>query len=313
MNPIEKIEFKGELEKEKDLLSYISLIEEIYIPDFDIDVDDPFFLGYKMIDESDITKEEFEKIGNAPAFSPVSETLSIFANRYNDRLFPNHLDYNRYIQNTIIQDFIKELDLDVDKFWLLILFIFDYSYNYCIDGKDLGESPNEQLYKFTQSIIGNAKSFDNKNGAQFFKPISLKISIDGERSIIIDNPTAILYIADSTKKFMGTDDVNNISLMRYKRMLGSSTSTMDSPFISFFAQMFKAFFDNQPQVVAKRRKGASLSQKETDLICQLISFTRLSMKKCWTETENDTLKSFLRQYKDFTPKALNSIYPALRM
>ncbi len=35
MNPIAKFEWKDNIEQEKDLLEYISILEELYIPDFD--------------------------------------------------------------------------------------------------------------------------------------------------------------------------------------------------------------------------------------------------------------------------------------
>ena len=68
---------------------------------------------------------------------------------------------------------------------------------------------------------------------------------------------------------MQQDDLNNIGIMGHKRRLETSTSTKDSPFITFFAKMFLDFFNTQPQVVNRRRKGANYSQKETDLVCQL--------------------------------------------
>ena len=63
-----------------------------------------------------------------------------------------------------------------------------------------------------------------------------------------------------------------------------------------------------PQVEAKRKKGAKHSQKETDLICQLIYYTGLSLNKRWKDTENDYLKSFLRSYK-VPDNVIGTIYP----
>ena len=78
--------------------------------------------------------------------------------------------------------------------------------------------------------------------------------------------------------------------------------------------MFLNFFDMQPNIVAKRRKGANYSTKEKDLVCQLIAFTKISAKDCWKRTDNDTLKSFLRQYKNLDViRTINSVYPSVRM
>ena len=239
--------------------------------------------------------------------------MRTFGNRYNKGLIAEHFSYANYMKHKLIQQFIRGLDLDADKFWMLLLFIYDYSYHYYMEGIDMGESPNEQLLNFTKAIIGNVESFDEKTGSIFTQSTTLKICVEGERNIIIDNPTAIHYIADATLKMMQQDDLNNIGIMGHKRRLETSTSTKDSPFITFFAKMFLDFFNTQPQVVNRRRKGANYSQKETDLVCQLIAFTKLSKKKCWERTENETLKAFLKQYKDFETSTINSVYPSFRM
>ena len=41
MKPIDKIEWRENRAKEEQLLEYVSLLEQIYIPDFDYDYDDP--------------------------------------------------------------------------------------------------------------------------------------------------------------------------------------------------------------------------------------------------------------------------------
>lgn len=309
MNTIVKFGWKDNIEHEKDLLEYISILEELYIPDFDYDTDSPYYYGYERVNESELSAEEWERICNQPAFPIVSETLQTFGDRYNKDLIAEHFNYTGYMKHELIQQFIKGLDLDADKFWMLLLFVYDYSYHYYIKGIDMGESPNEQLLKFTKAIINNVENFDEKTGSIFTKSAILKICVEGERDIIIDNPTAIHYIADSTFKMMQQDKVGSIGIMSHKKRLETSTSTKDSPLIAFFAQMFLDFFNTQSQVVIKRKKGAKYSQKEIDLVCQLIAFTKLSTKKCWLQTENDTLKSFLRQYKDFEPNTINSIYP----
>ena len=102
-------------------------------------------------------------------------------------------------------------------------------------------------------------------------------------------------------------------IMKYKAKAHTFKPTKDSPFITFFAKMFLSFFDTQDQVVKKRRKGAKHSQREIDLVCQLIAFTKLSIKECWKQTENDTLKAFLKQYNGYEPKTINSIYPSFRL
>ena len=266
-----------------------------------------------MVEEKEKSPEEWEEIGNQPLIPAISETLQIFSDRYNNNLISEYFNYNDYLKDELIQKFITELELDIDKFWMLILFIYDYSYHYYINGTERKESPYEQLQKFTTSIINNVEDFNENTGTTFIKPITLKLCMEGEREIIIDSPTTIRYIASATDSLAKKENLSTMPIMRYKAKVQTPESTKDSPLIAFFAKTFPSFFDTQDQVVKKRRKGAKHSQKEIDLICQLIAFTKLSIKECWKQTENDTLKAFLKQYKNFEPKTINSIYPSFRL
>ena len=75
-----------------------------------------------------------------------------------------------YVDNLIgVRETIN--NVDADKFWMLLLFIYDYSYHYYMEGIDMGESPNEQLLKFTKAIIGNVESFDEARLTETIKKV----------------------------------------------------------------------------------------------------------------------------------------------
>ena len=314
MKPIDKIEWKEHRAKEEQLLEYVSLLEQIYVPDFNYD--DPSESGFISVKESDVSPEEWERMLNQPSVHGISDVLIILAKRYNEGAITQYFNYDSYIKNELIQNFIKDLELDADKFWFLILFIYDYSWHYCMDGIDAEDSPYEQLMKFTYPILECVENFDPKKGTTLTTPIKLQLSIEGwKKDIIIDNPTAIHDIASACWKAIKKDDtIERSSVMNHKEKLDSSTPIHDSAYIYYFAMMFLNFFNMQPTIVAKRRKGANYSTKEKDLVCQLIAFTRISTKDCWKRTDNDTLKSFLRQYKGLNvSRTINSIYPSVRM
>lgn len=126
----------------------------------------------------------------------------------------------------------------------------------------MGESPNEQLLKFTKAIIDNVESFDEKTGSIFTQSTTLKICVEGERNIIIDNPTAIHYIADATLKMMQQDDLNSIGIMSHKRRLGTSTSTKDSPFITFLQRCSLTSSTHNPKLSLKGRKVLNIHKRK---------------------------------------------------
>lgn len=84
----------------------------------------------------------------------------------------------------------------------------------------------------------------------------------------------------------------------------------DSPFIAYFANILLSFFDTQEHIINMRKKGAKHSLKEMDLVSKLVHFSNLSKAESWEYSENETLKAFLKQYKDFNyPNNISSIYP----
>ena len=84
----------------------------------------------------------------------------------------------------------------------------------------------------------------------------------------------------------------------------------DSPIIVYFAKILLSFFDTQEHIKSKRKKGANYSIKEMDLVSQLIYFSNLSDNDCWIDIENETLKAFLKQYKDYEyPNNVSNVYP----
>lgn len=317
MKPIDKIEWRENRAKEEQLLEYVSLLEQIYIPDFDYDYDDPREYGFTSVKKSDVSPEEWEAMENQPFIVGISDVLQTLAKRYNEGAITQYFNYDSYMKNELIQNFIKDLELDADKFWFLILFIYDYSWHYCMDGIDAEDSPYEQLMKFITTVVECVERGDDpKQGVTFNPPIKLQLSIEGKKKdIIIDNPTAIHYIASACWETIKKDDnIERCSVMNHKEKLETSTPIHDSAYIYYFAMMFLNFFNMQPNIVSKRRKGANYSTKEKDLVCQLIAFTRISTKDCWKKTDNETLKSFLRQYKDLNvSRTINSIYPSVRM
>lgn len=313
MQPIDRIEWKDNVTEKEKLLEYVSLLEEIYIQDAYLISDLPLEYGYfTIVEQSDVSLEEIEEANNKPF--GISEVLLTLTKRYNEGTITQYFNYDSYIKNELIQGFIKDLELDADKFWFLILFIYDYSWHYCMEGIDAKDSPHEQLIKFTSSILKYVESFSPRQGTTLNTSIKLQLSIEGEKKdIIIDSPTALHYIASACSEKMKDSKLEQWAVMNYKEQLGSSTPIFDSPYIYYFAMMFLNFFNLQPNILAKRRKGANYSNKEKDLVCQLIAFTKISTKECWKKTDNETLKSFLRQYQDLDISKINSIYPSIRM
>ena len=265
-------------------LEYMEQIATLYVPDIDIDPS----TGEKYI------------CGTA--------ALPFFINRYNQNGLYGHFTYEDYIGNESIQEMLKGLGIDIDKFWILLLFIFDYTCGTCLDGIKATGVGVEQLTKFAKAIADNHKEV-NQFGVSFKKPITISVKLGGKHQLGIDNAIAIGYLAAVI--------ANNLKEIEKHPWMQTQQVRMNTPAeekesiqIWLFYKMFNDFFKLEPYnklFNVRQKKGSTVSLSKTLLISQLIYFTKLSKNKNFSEDEF-TLKGYIKQYKDKKVETINSIY-----
>ena len=271
------------------LMNYIGVVESLYLSDPTL-IDVPYH-----ITDREPTEKELEEIRNCPF--GFTMCMGIFKDRYNNGAITNHFTYKDYIKHQEIQDLIKHLELDVDKFWLLILFIFDYCTSRFYQGITMKLTPLEQLTHLLEliSLSGDETTFNIKSG-------KLKLEID--------NADTINFMAEAIAKHLNESDIQTLRKLNDKEKEDESTIIKESPFIAYFANMFLRFFSAQPYIRAKRKAGANHSKKEMELVSLLVYFTELSDNESWFCPGEKYLKSFLSQYKDHKyPNNISNVYP----
>ena len=274
--------------EDHNLFDYINAIEFLYVPDID---DYEYQINIEIVKSN---KEVVEK-KDTPIFG-YSEIVAIFKNRYNeDKLLKQNL-YKEYIQT--VGHLLQELELDADKFWCLYLFALDYCNSLLGQGITMKATPLEQLQKL-MDLIANA---DSETMLLNFKTSKQKTTIE--------SPAALQFLADAIQNQLENADQTTIKSL-YLREEDKETKTIsDSPLIVYFAKILLDFFNTQDHIRSKRKKGAKHSLKEMDLVSQLVYFSNLSKAKSWIEPESETLKAFLKQYKNYQyPNNVSSIYP----
>lgn len=270
------------------LFDYISAVEYLYVPDID---DYEYNINLEV---SNSNAEIGEKV-EAPVFG-YSEISVIFKNRYNEgKLSKQHL-YREYLD--AVRHLLKELQLDVDKFWCLFLFALDYCESLFYQGITMKATPLEQLQALA-NMIANA---DNETMLLKFKA--------GKQKTSVESPVALRFLADAIHNHLKNADYATTKSLYVREEEEEAVIPKDSPIITYFAKILLNFFDTQEQVRNKRKEGANHSLKEMELVSLLVYFSRLSDNKSWTDIVNETLKGFLRQYKDYKyPNNVSSIYP----
>ena len=275
--------------EDANLFDYINEIEYLYVPYMD---DYEYCINIET--SSKTTEVASEKI-ETPVFG-YSEIVAIFKNRYNEnKLFKQNL-YNDYLKT--VGHLLKELELDSEKFWCLYLFALDYCASIFYEGTTMKATPLEQL-KTLMDIIANA---DDKSMLLHFKA--------GKQKTTVESPIALRFLVDAIKKQLENADHDTIKSLYLREQDNEAKQEKDSPIIVYFARILLDFFNTQEHIKSKRKKGAKHSLKEMDLVSQLVYFSNLSTNKSWTDIESETLKAFLKQYKDYQyPNNVSSIYP----
>lgn len=292
---IDKFEWKN-VEMEQALLDYVDKMAQIYVRPVDECNDVNITYTTRTLSATDLIKQLKEK---AFELSFLSNITKDFVKRYNNKELTNYFTYEEYIKNEEIQKLLKELELDKDKFWFLILFAYDYSESLCINGVDVAPSAYEQLQTLINAINPCVTDFDLENGSTIDREIKMEVRIEGmKKPIIIDSPTAIHLLIDSCETRMEEEHMENLYIMNYRKPLKESKSLKDSPHIYYFTKMFLNFFDRTESIRNKRKKGAKHSLKEMEIASRLVYFTKLSTNKTWLDIENETLKVFIKQYKN---------------
>ena len=272
-----------------ELMEYIGVVESLYLSDPTL-IDVPYH-----ITDREPTEEELDEIRNCPF--GFTMCMGIFKDRYNNGAITKSFTYKDYIKHPKIQELIKHLELDVDKFWFLILFVYDYCTSRFYQGITMKLTPLEQLTHLLEliSLSGEETTFNIKSG-------KLKLEID--------NADTINFMAEAIAKHLNESDIQTLRSLNGKEQEGESIIIKESPFIAYFANMFLRFFSTQPYIRAKRKAGANYSKKEMELVSLLVYFTKQSKNESWFCPEEKYLKAYLKQYKGYKyPNNISNVYP----
>ena len=272
--------------EDSQLFDYINEIEYMYVPDID---DYQYLVNVSKGGKVSANARKIE----TPVFG-CSEIVAIFKNRYNEGKLMKQNLYKEYRQTA--GHLLKDLELDAEKFWCLFLFALDYCNSIFYEGLTIKATPMEQL----QALVDMISDADNESMLLNFKA--------GKKKMSVESPVALRFLADAVRNQLETtEDVKTLSIREQEE---ETKQIADSPIIVYFAKILLSFFNTQEHIKLKRKKGANFSAKEMDLVGQLVYFSDLSRNESWTEIENETLKAFLKQYKDYQyPNNISSVYP----
>ena len=255
-------------------------------------------------------KGQIANVCGIPIFDSIVKSqdsfqlLDYFQERYNEQKIAIRFKYEDYIKNKDMQATIAGLGMNPDAFWLLIVFCFDYACDCCYNGTQFKKSPKEQLSDLVDMIADNVVKTKNDK-LELDKDMTLTLKMKG-KSMTITSERAIIGIAYALNKCIDEIDTS----LSYKDLKGSfydKYEESDSVLIWFFAKLMLYFFELHPEFKGRAVKGSGVSLNKHVLISNLIYYTGLSRNEKFLN-DDETLKGYLRQYKNKEFKKRGQIY-----
>ena len=195
-----------------------------------------------------------------------------------------------------IQDIIRGLGIDSDKFWYLLLFVYDYVIGSTQNTLTFKSSPVAEIERFVEYVESNELIFDTLNGIKYSNPMSLTIHKDRKHKLEITNPNTISLIASICKEALPTIPANSIfnSVEADKENASKSRSVT----IWLFTILLRYFFEKYPQFSNKRKTGNATTKSTLKLISKLIYFVKLTDNEEYN-CDDENLKAILKQYRNY--------------
>lgn len=200
---------------------------------------------------------------------------------------------NEFLSREEFGETLTFFELDIEKFWHLLLFVYDFSYNQCTDGiKHI--SSLTTLQTIIDKITENTELHPLQSPT-FKEETKITFCIGKKKYTIEDCPT-ILRICSRLKEDVDTsDDWNWQSIKSYMK---SETSESTSVLAYAFYLHFITFFNSYQSIISKRKIKDSPSKREKQLIGDLIFFTGIIQNES-ISTDPDYLKTLIKRYKDY--------------
>lgn len=164
-----------------------------------------------------------------------------------------------------------------------------------LDGLQLSETPKSKLSKLWQ-LIDQCKELN----------LSLNLHTDCGNLIIDDDKTMAIILNWIVQGYK--NDSDSAKLGYDKNTVFENKIESNSVFIWHFASLLKYFFDLNPQIKGRAKKGDNGLFNKSLLISRLIYHTRLSTNPNFKD-DAEILKGFFKQYKEKQLHTLSSVYP----
>lgn len=261
------------VEEEHSLLEYVRILAQKIRPDFEVTAG-----------------------GHIELFE--SQAPFTFVHRYNSGAISLKDDYSKYTENKDISLYLSQLklsdnsQLDLEKFWYLLLFAYDYSKGECLTPEcQVSETAAKELSRLVELIDQSPQ-----------EQITMSVQINGKNVLDIENELSIKYITDSCRHL--PDELTRNIVLSVINRKGNTNSDWGI----YFCELLHIFFD---EIGVIRNKTAKWSDNEKRVLCHILYFTGICTNRNILNFDlNDfgTLKTFIKPKSTVIIRTLNKYY-----
>lgn len=221
-----------------------------------------------------------------------------FLSRMNRGVIKQPFKYEAFLDNEDIIATLEGYELDVEKFWFVLLYIYDITMNFGINAADASKSDYDVLMEINEYL---------KNHPQ----VVLYLSDDKELRKSERYETNSPLILENLRHFVKWEldkyeeppqlKVCSVGVLQdnYTQTLGSAQQQV------LMYKLFKVLFDTLGLPDLRAKRGDTVSYSKMLLISRIIYFCRLTSNESFM-VESSSLKGVLKQYGNFN---FNQLHP----
>lgn len=221
-----------------------------------------------------------------------------FLSRMNRGVIKLPFKYEAFLDNEDIIATLEGYELDVEKFWFVLLYIYDITMNFGINAADASKSDYDVLMEINEYL---------KNHPQAV----LYLSDDKELRKSERYETNSPLILENLRHFVKWEldkyeeppqlKVCSVGVLQdnYTQTLGSAQQQV------LMYKLFKVLFDTLGLPDLRAKRGDTVSYSKMLLISRIIYFCRLTSNESFM-VESSSLKGVLKQYGNFN---FNQLHP----
>ena len=238
-----------------------------------------------------------------------AENIAAFEARLNAEANICPATFDDFEDNEMVSEVVRLLGLDAEKFWTLVLFAYDYACDMRSHGIDEEAGGHEMMW----ALIDRGRCIVNRQPVEPLKAdASCTFKLQGRSYKVKDTDSiaVLLYwIHRGMIQAEYTDPIWELNWLIDDYITHQRERTeSQSVAIWIFASVLKKFFaaHNGPRT----RGNSEVSLNKLLLISRLVFLTRMSDNDNFLFSD-DTIKGFMRQYRNFTLPSRAKYYTSM--